>query len=132
MIKHNEDLVTVKLPKIIIIFRIWQCLSKRSIFQNEVHQARHQPRLRLLQCASCEVWDGRILGHLFNSRGAVVTKEVVAAVHTEEGVHVFNDQTILGSEETIRNNYIDLDNIQTNYLCKITQLSTNLTWLSGL
>ena len=131
MIKHNEELFTVELPEIIIIFRIWQCLSKRSIFQNEVHQARPQPRLCLLQCASCEVWDGRILGHLLNSRGAVVTKEVVAAVHTEEGVHVFNDQTILGSEETIRNNYIDLDNTQTNFLCKITQLSTSLTWLSG-
>ena len=78
-----------------------------------------------------ELFEALILGHLFNSRGAVVTKEVVAAVHTEEGVHVFNDQTILGSEETIRNNYIDLDNTQTNFLCKITQLSTNLTWLSG-
>ena len=109
------------LPEIIIIFRIWQCFSKRSIFQNEVHQACHQTRLRLLQHVSCEVWERRILGHLFDSGGAVVTKEVVAAVHAEACVHVLNDQMILGSEKI----QFDLS----TYL-EVRQIIYSLTWLS--
>ena len=57
------------------------------------------PINRFAALVSCEVWERRILGHLFDSGGAVVTKEVVAAVHAEACVHVLNDQMILGSEE---------------------------------